>query len=85
MVNNVLKYHNPVDEDLFTDVSQDLNPWSYNSIEALSETGIIKGYSDGTYQPDGTITRAEMTVLATKIPVAALSTDPVMMPNSMPD
>ncbi len=70
MVNNVLKYQNNQAQSLYTDVTPIDNPWSYDSIEALGETGVITGFPDGTFQPRGTISRAEMTVLAAAMPSA---------------
>ncbi|MBU8905935.1 S-layer homology domain-containing protein [Desertibacillus haloalkaliphilus] len=42
----------------FTDV--DVDDWYYGSIAALVEKGIVNGYKDGSYNPNGSITRAEM-------------------------
>jgi hypothetical protein len=67
MVNNVLKYQNDQAQNLYTDVTPIDNPWSYASIEALGETGVITGFPDGTFQPRSTMSRAEMTVLPTAI------------------
>ena len=33
--------------------------WAYNYINELSNRGVINGYEDGTYRPNGTVTRAE--------------------------
>lgn len=33
------------------------------SVELLKELGVVDGYEDGTYQPEGTVTRAEMAKL----------------------
>ena len=68
MVNNVLMYDNNQEQSQFTDVTQLSNPWSYDSIEALGETGLLKGYPDGTYQPESTLTRAEITVITVTMP-----------------
>ena len=40
----------------------DLNEthWAYEGINALVEKGIIVGYPDGTFKPEGNITRAEL-------------------------
>lgn len=35
------------------------NHWAYNSIENLNKSGLIKGYPNGTFQAEATITRAE--------------------------
>ena len=41
----------------FSDLSQ--NHWAYRSIQKMANMGILKGYPDGTFQPNGAITRAE--------------------------
>lgn len=46
----------------FTDVSSD-NKY-YNAITTLSKLNVINGYEDGTFKPDGTITRGEFTKIA---------------------
>lgn len=43
-------------EDLFTDIS---GHWARNSINRAASSGWIVGYSDGTFGPDKSITRAE--------------------------
>ncbi len=73
MVNNILMYQNQLEDDLYTDVTPLSNPWAYDSIEALGETGVLAGFPDGTYQPGGTMTRAEMTVLAAAMPSATVN------------
>ena len=35
--------------------------WAYNTINSLTEQGIFKGYTDGTFRPDGMITHEEFT------------------------
>lgn len=37
--------------------------WAYNSIESLSELGLLSGYSDGKFKPDSPMTRAEVATL----------------------
>ena len=41
----------------FSDV--EASHWAYPYINELTEKGIINGYEDGSYRPDGTVTRAE--------------------------
>lgn len=41
----------------FSDLSTE--HWAYEYIDALSSAGVINGYPDGTFQPNGSITRAE--------------------------
>ena len=42
----------------FTDVSK--NHWAYDAVNKLVASGIVSGYSDGTFKGDKTITRYEM-------------------------
>jgi len=37
--------------------------WTYEQINHIGTMGIIKGYPDGTFRPDGNITRAELSTL----------------------
>ncbi|MCU0525468.1 MAG: S-layer homology domain-containing protein [Elainella sp. Prado103] len=39
------------------------NHWAANCILALADRNLVRGYPDGTFRPEGTITRAEFTVL----------------------
>ena len=41
----------------YTDVAE--GDWYNNAVSTLSNAGILNGYEDGTFQPDGNITRAE--------------------------
>lgn len=56
----------------FKDV--DTNAWYYKSVAALANMGLVKGYEDGTFQPNKKITRAEIAALLTR--VCNLSADP---------
>lgn len=38
--------------------------WAYESVQKLVEAGIIEGYTDGTFKPNGDITRAELVKIA---------------------
>ena len=49
---------------LFTDVAPDA-PYT-ESVQALSSAGIVKGYPDGTFRPDQTITAAEFSILLSR-------------------
>ena len=40
----------------FTDLSE--NHWAYANIQQLVSEGTIKGYPDGTFRPEATVTRA---------------------------
>lgn len=46
----------------FHDVAADY--WAYQEIEALSEKGVIAGNGDGSFAPEGTITREEFAKMA---------------------
>jgi len=43
------------------------NHWAKKYIEDIASRGIINGYSDGTYRPDSSITRAELVKIAVKM------------------
>jgi hypothetical protein len=49
----------------FSDLSESY--WAYGSIEKLFNAGIISGYPDGTFRPDGNITRAELVKITNMI------------------
>ncbi|MEA4895836.1 MAG: S-layer homology domain-containing protein [Oscillospiraceae bacterium] len=49
----------------FSDVSKDA--WYYENVIKLSTLGIINGYPDGTFKPDGTITRGEFIKMLTMV------------------
>jgi len=45
----------------FSDVTQ--QNWFNNAVSTMTNAGILNGFPDGTFAPDRTITRAEMTAL----------------------
>ena len=45
----------------YPDVAE--NYWTYEQVGYIGTLGIIKGYPDGTFRPEGDITRAEMSTL----------------------
>ncbi|HZD60805.1 MAG TPA: S-layer homology domain-containing protein [Anaerolineae bacterium] len=47
----------------FDDISRH---WAYNNILLASENGIINGYPDNTFVPDGTATRAETAAIVSR-------------------
>jgi hypothetical protein len=59
----------PTGDDAFSDVHPD-NPY-YNALVYLKGNGIVSGYPDGSFKPDNTINRAELT----KIIVGAAYTE----------
>lgn len=54
---------------IFEDVAD--NYWAAKFIEAAKELGIISGNKDGTFNPDGNLTRAQASVMAVRIYEAA--------------
>ena len=48
----------------YTDVPADA--WYNNAVSTLSNAGIIDGYEDGTFKPNGNITRAEFATIAVR-------------------
>ena len=48
----------------FSDVEKDR--WSVTAISYMNELGIIKGFPDGTFRPQNSITRAEFAAIATR-------------------
>ncbi len=49
----------------FSDVSK--KHWAFNTINNVYKTGYIKGYSDGRFQPEGSITRAEFAAMLNRL------------------
>lgn len=45
----------------FSDVKE--SAWYYEPVRALARAGIVEGYSDGTFQPEDPITRAEFVAI----------------------
>ena len=41
--------------------------WARDEIERAMELGLVKGYPDGTFQPDKPITRAEAAVMLLRL------------------
>ena len=40
--------------------------WAFKYIEYAKSAGVVQGYGDGTYQPDGTVTRDQMAVFVAR-------------------
>lgn len=55
----------PTGENLFSDVDQD--DWFYDYVVGSIQYGWINGYPDGTFRPNDTITRAEVTTIANRM------------------
>ena len=45
----------------FSDIKE--SAWYYESVNAMSQAGIINGYTDGTFRPENQITRAEFVTM----------------------
>ena len=41
----------------FSDIASE--HWAFNYVNELTTKGVINGYPDGTFRPDGTISKAE--------------------------
>ncbi|MBQ1211095.1 MAG: S-layer homology domain-containing protein, partial [Clostridia bacterium] len=41
----------------FTDLNE--SHWAYANVQTLVNDGTVKGYEDGSFKPEGTVTRAE--------------------------
>ena len=52
-------------ENIFTDVSAD--DWFYDQVVGSIKYGWITGYEDGTFRPNNTITRAEVTTIVNRM------------------
>ncbi len=66
MLNNHLGYTPSGGLAAFEDVCSENNTWSYDAICALNEKGIITGYPDGSFKPEVSVSRAEMTALVVR-------------------
>jgi hypothetical protein len=50
----------------FTDVPRDSGAWYTEAVYTLADAGVINGYGDGTFRPNGKITRAEAVQLLSR-------------------
>lgn len=51
----------------FPDVPEDKYSWASEAIKTMSDDGIIKGYEDGSFGPERTVTKLEALVLISRI------------------
>ncbi|WP_179136276.1 S-layer homology domain-containing protein [Paenibacillus sp. 32352] len=51
----------------FSDVSDTKHSWAVKAIGFMSEHGVIKGYSDGTFKPDAGVTKAEFVSMFSRL------------------
>lgn len=69
------------DAPTFTDVGP--GHWACGVVEAVAAAGLVKGYPDGSFRPEGPVTRAEissMLLRLTDVPLPAVS-----LPAGVPD
>ena len=52
-------------ENIFSDVSE--NDWFYSQVVGSIQYGWITGYSDGTFRPNDTVTRAQATTIVNRM------------------
>ena len=52
----------------FTDLAA--SHWAYNDVQTLVNDGTVSGYGDGTFRPNGTVTRAEFVKMIGAAPVS---------------
>lgn len=51
----------------FSDMAEERLSWAKDAVEEMSDSGIIKGYEDGTFRPDKAVTKEEAMVLVARI------------------
>lgn len=61
MLHRVLTNTKPGESIQFSDIKE--SAWYYESVNAMSQAGIISGYTDGTFRPNNQITRAEFVTM----------------------
>ena len=64
LLKNEIRMENWTQTNTFTDVSA--SNWHNNAVSVMSKMGIVNGYSDGTFKPNGAITRAELAAIAAR-------------------
>lgn len=74
MITDELRAENWTQGNDFSDVKA--GSWYNNAISVMEEMGVVNGYSDGTFKPNNSITRAEMAKIAAVF--AELTGDPVV-------
>ncbi len=67
----------------FPDVDQTKYNWANEAIDTMSDEGIIKGYEDGTFGPERTVTKLEALVLVSRILGVNNSENKDLVQNSM--
>ncbi len=54
-------------ENVFPDVLSPDHDWAAEQIDEMTQLGIIKGYTDGTFKPDKAITKIEALILFSRV------------------
>lgn len=68
----------------FSDVTE--ADWYYNDVHALADMGVIAGYPDGTFNPDGEVTNAEfLKLLVSLLCAETFTTDDYIFTDVPPD
>ncbi len=57
----------PATGDLSTSFKDVKGHWALPSITTLMQTGVVKGYEDGTFRPNGGVTRAELVTMMNRL------------------
>lgn len=66
LISRILKLNESINNELkFKDVGKD--KWYYNAISAIYENGLVSGRSEDIFDPEGNITREEMTKIIGEI------------------
>ena len=51
----------------FDDMNEDRLSWAKTAVEEMAEAGIIKGYEDGSFRPDNSVTKQEALILISRV------------------
>lgn len=51
----------------FDDMNEDRLSWAKTAVEEMAEAGLIKGYEDGTFRPDNSVTKQEALILIARM------------------
>lgn len=62
-----LEPQKPVTQNIRVDKKEKIPSWAEKEIKQLKKLGIIKGYPDGTFKPNKNVTRAELSVILSRL------------------
>ena len=60
----------PSQPNPFPDLDPAAHPWSYEAVLRLWAAGVVCGGPDGTFRPEASVSRAELSVMLSKLPEA---------------